>query len=59
MEGSKDWVGRFYVYELSMFLTGSIFLYFGYILTQVLYNYLGVGFILFGMILSLMQKRGG
>ena len=57
MENKNNWVNTFYVFEVLMFLAGTGFLYFGYSLSHNLFNIIGAGFVLFGMIMGLMQKR--
>ncbi|MCF7860882.1 hypothetical protein K9M79_01460 [Candidatus Woesearchaeota archaeon] len=50
-------VKTLYLFELIMFGFGALSLFVGYIVNQAQFNYIGIGFIVFGMLMSFMEKR--
>lgn len=56
---NNHWTETYYAFELLLFAVGILFFFFAYTLNHQLFNYVGGGFIVFGMIFSLIQKRGG
>ncbi len=56
MENDNKWVNVFYVYETFLFIVGLILLGLAYGLQHNLFNYVGGGFVCFGMLMAFMQK---
>ncbi len=56
---NKNWINEFYVYETFLFIIGLTLLGFAYSLQHNLFNYIGAGFVCFGMLMAFMQKRKG
>lgn len=54
----KHWINTFYVFELIIFLIGLELIFQGYKLSYNVFSGIGIVFILFGMIMSFIQKRG-
>jgi hypothetical protein len=57
MENKIHWINQFYAFEIMNFIVGTGFLYFGYSLKYILFSIIGGSFVLFGMIMGLMQKK--
>lgn len=53
----KEIVKTLYLFELVMFIFGAVSLFVGYKVDQAQFTYIGIGFIVFGMLMSYMQKR--
>jgi hypothetical protein len=56
MEKTIDTLESF-IFELILLMTGISFVGFGYHLAYELYNYIGIGFMIFGMLLSYFNKK--
>ena len=53
----KHWMNTYYVFEIFMFLVGLALIWKGYSLKYNLFSGIGVGFVVFGMLIAFMQKR--
>lgn len=53
----KDWVSRFYIAELVLFVIGGLFLLAGYKANHLLFSIIGCIVMIFGMIMAFIEKK--